>query len=160
MQPLFQWASDWGFPYAAITDLMHRLGRGFDSPQPSARDGMSETAVQSRVRLEYAKAGVVLWRNNVGALLDSRGVPVRYGLCNDTAVLNAKIKSGDLIGIRPVYITPAMVDTIIGQFVSIECKEDGWKYSGDDHEVAQAKWQERVISLGGDAKFVSGTGSI
>jgi hypothetical protein len=69
----------------------------------------SEAAVQSLVRLEAVKSGARLWRNNVGALLDDRGVPVRYGLANDTKRLNETVKSGDLIGWRAVIVTPRHV---------------------------------------------------
>lgn len=159
MSVVHQWAIAWGVPLVAINDLLHRMGVGFDSPQSTFEPGMSETAVQSRVRLEGAKQGVILWRNNVGALPDARGVPVRYGLCNDTAQLNKKIKSGDLIGAKKIVITREMIGSTIGQFVSRECKPAGWVYTGTEHEVAQLKWIEIVTSLGGDAAFVTGEGS-
>ena len=123
-------------------------------------DSRTEAYTQSLVRLEAAKKGVTLWRNNVGSLLDSRGVPVRYGLANDTKRLNETVKSGDLLGWRPVLITPAHVGSTIGQFVSRECKRPNWKYSGDAHEQAQLKWAQAVISGGGDAAFCSGEGTL
>ena len=117
----------------------------------------NEATVQAAVRLAASKAGWRLWRNNVGTLLDSRGVPVRFGLANDSKNVNAMIKSGDLIGIRPVLITPEMVGTVIGQFVSIECKRGGWRPSAtDEHERAQARWAEIVLLHGGYAKFSTG----
>jgi hypothetical protein len=122
--------------------------------------GTSEAAVQSKVRLEAAHKGLKLWRNNVGALLDSRGVPVRYGLANDSPLLNKTIKSGDLIGWRPVVVTPAHVGSMIAQFVSRECKRPDWKYSGDDHEKAQLRWAEAVTADGGDAAFCNGEGTL
>ena len=46
--------------------------------------GKSEAAVQQQVRYDAAKSGDILFRNNVGVLMDDRGVPVRYGLANDS----------------------------------------------------------------------------
>ena len=77
----------------------------------------NESTIQAKVRLDASKLGWRLWRNNVGVLMDSRGVPVRFGLANDSAGVNKIIKSADLIGIRPVIITQDMVGKVIGQFV-------------------------------------------
>jgi len=118
---------------------------------------MNEASIQSMVRLEAARRGWKLWRNNVGVLLDARGVPVRYGLANDSKAVNQSVKSADLIGIRPVVITPEMVGQVIGQFVSIECKHEGWRPSmTDEHERAQARWAELVLLAGGYATFSTG----
>lgn len=118
---------------------------------------MNEATVQSIVRLEASKLGWLLWRNNVGVLVDSRGVPVRYGLANDSKAVNANVKSGDLIGVRPVTITVDMVGSVIGQFVSIECKRPGWKPSAtDEHTAAQMRWAEIVLLAGGHAIFSTG----
>ncbi len=160
VKQIHEWATAWNVPHACMADLLQRMGMGYSAPQVVAVPGASESAVQSRVRIEAAFKGVTLWRNNVGALMDERGVPVRYGLCNDTAALNKQIKSGDLIGIRPVLITAALVGHVIGQFVSRECKRDGWTYDGTPHEVAQAKWNSIITASGGDAAFTSGVGSI
>jgi hypothetical protein len=122
--------------------------------------GASEAAVQSLVRLEAARKGLKLWRNNVGVLRDERNVPVRYGLANDSKRLNEVIKSGDLVGWRSVVITPAHVGTRIAQFTSRECKRPDWKYSGDSHEIAQLRWIEAVIADGGDAAFCNGEGTL
>ena len=117
----------------------------------------NEATVQSLVRLEAARRGWKLFRNNVGVLMDSRGVPVRYGLANDSKQVNAAVKSGDLIGIRPVTITQGMVGSVLGQFVSIECKRAGWKPSpNDEHEKAQMRWAELVLLAGGHAVFSTG----
>jgi hypothetical protein len=120
----------------------------------------SEAAVQSLVRLEAVKSGARLWRNNVGALLDDRDVPVRYGLANDTKRLNETVKSGDLIGWRAVIVTPRHVGSTIAQFISRECKRPGWQFSGTDHERAQLRWAELVTADGGDAAFCTGVGSL
>lgn len=121
---------------------------------------MSEAAVQALVRLEAAGRGVMLWRNNVGVLLDATGRPVRYGLANDSKALNTALKSGDLIGWRAVTITPDMVGKTIAQFVSRECKPGDWKYRGDAHEKAQKAWTDIINRDGGDACFVTGLGTL
>jgi hypothetical protein len=109
--------------------------------------------------LEAAKRDILLFRNNVGALLDERGIPVRYGLANDSAAMNKRIKSADLIGIRRVTVTPQMVGHVLGLFVSREIKKAGWKYTGNAHEEAQKRWADLIASYGGDAGFASGLGS-
>ena len=116
---------------------------------------MSESAIQQRLRLWASKRGVRLWRNNVGVLKDERGVPVRYGLANDSKGMNQSLKSSDLIGITPVIITPEMVGQTLGVFTSYECKSEGWKYKGTDREVAQHKWLMLVEQLGGISGFIN-----
>lgn len=116
----------------------------------------SEDAIQQQARLDAARSGDRLWRNNVGALKDDRGVPVRFGLMNDSQRVNETLKSGDLIGIKRVTITPQMVGQVIGQFYMRECKEAGWKYSGTDRELAQLNAINLVNHLGGNAAFLAG----
>ena len=152
------WAQRWGVPPAAIEDLYRRLRSA--SPPPVPMRGTSEAAMQVEVRLEAAQKGVDLYRNNVGALLDQRGVPVRYGLANETKAENQAVKSADLIGWRRVVITPEMVGRPIAQFVSREVKHHGWRWSGDAHELAQARWLLLVAIAGGDAAFASGRGTL
>jgi hypothetical protein len=120
--------------------------------RPSDDDLKSETAVQAEVRLSAVKHEIQLFRNNVGVLLDETGRPVRYGLANESKELNEKIKSGDLIGWRPVFITPDMVGKVIAQFVSIECK------SQKKHarvKKAQRTWARLVQKAGGLALILS-----
>ena len=118
---------------------------------------MNEASIQAQVRLDASKLGWRLFRNNVGVLVDSRGIPVRFGLANDSNVVNKHIKSADLIGIKPVLITQDMVGQTIGQFVSRECKWSGWKYNPkDEREAAQQRWIDMINSMGGDAKFTTG----
>jgi hypothetical protein len=157
---LIQWAIRNRVSEQALAELRGIFGLDRSTEMPRYIRVESEAAVQSQVRLEGARKGLKLWRNNVGALLDSRGVPVRYGLANDSALLNKAVKSGDLIGWRPVLITPAHIGSRIAQFVSRECKRPGWTYSGDDHERAQLRWAETVMADGGDACFASGEGSL
>lgn len=135
----------------ALGELAAMLGSG-----GTEETGASESNVQSRVRLAAPGLGARLWRNNVGALLDDRGVPVRYGLANDTKALNDRLKSADLIGWRRVLITADMVGSGIAQFTSIECKAEGWKFTGSDREIAQQRWATLVAADGGYAKIVTG----
>ena len=116
----------------------------------------NEADVQNLVRLAASKLGVRLFRNNVGASLLANGSFVRWGLANDSAEMNRVIKSADLIGIRPVVITPEHVGTTLGQFVSREIKAPNWIARDTDRERAQRAWATLVNSLGGDAAFTSG----
>lgn len=156
---LTTWAIKWGVSHVALADLHNALGLDGAGVADDIK-GSSEAAVQAAIRLEAAAKGMRLWRNNVGALKDDRGVPVRYGLANDSKQVNDVIKSGDLIGCRPVLITPAHLGTTIGQFVSREVKRPGWQYCGDAHEEAQMRWAMHVCMLGGDGGFASGVGTL
>lgn len=154
------WAARHGVSPLALAELRDGLtGEGRPQPADDAPT-KSESATQANIRLAAPALGVVTWRNNVGALLDKRGVPVRYGLANDSAALNKRIKSADLIGIRRVMVTQEMVGLVIGQFWSRECKRPGWRYSGDEHEQAQLRWAQLVVANGGDAGFATGEGDI
>ena len=121
---------------------------------------VNERSVQDAVRLEASQLGIRLWRNNVGCFADNGGRLVRYGLANDSAATNAVMKSGDLIGIRPVLIEQRHVGTTIGQFVSRECKASGWKPDKSDRTKAQMAWCNLINSLGGDAQIVTSIGSL
>lgn len=157
---VYQWAIRNGVTMSALQELNAIFGLHGDHYLPATVKGTSEAAVQSAVRLEAARKGVRLFRNNVGALIDSRGVPVRYGLANDSKQVNEVMKSADLIGWRPVLIGPQHVGMVIGQFVSREVKEVGWRYTGADREPAQLAWAELVIAGGGDAAFCTGEGTL
>jgi hypothetical protein len=147
---------------AALADLRMQLGEDDHAPPVDAKAGApgSEARQQSLIRLDAAEHRVWLTRNNVGALLDERGVPVRYGLANESKAQNKAVKSADLIGIRRVLIGPHHVGMVLGQFVSIECKEQGWTYNPrDKHTVAQAAWRDFVLANGGFATFATGPGA-
>lgn len=151
---LYEWADSHGIPHYAIEDLLSRIGI-YNDVNRDEKQGEQE--VQQRVRIEAGKAGCVLWRNNSGVTENH----VRYGLANDNPAINKRIKSHDLIGIRPIIITPEMVGRKIGQFVSRECKRSGWKYSEKNkRDEAQLKFALIVLSYGGDAAFADGPGSI
>lgn len=158
MSSLYAWAARWRVPLEAVQDLQRELGTLDTDPSPDL--GSSEGAVQVRVRLEASAKGCRLFRNNVGATYDREDNFIRYGLANDSAQLNEKVKSADLIGIRPVLITQAHVGGVIGQFLSREVKAAGWRYRATEREQAQLKWAELVLAWGGDAAFATGPGTI
>lgn len=143
----------------ALGELAAILGASALPPPTTSTD--SEARVQSLVRLAAPSRGMMLFRNNVGVLTNERGVPVRYGLANDSKALNANLKSSDLIGWRTLTITPEMVGKGVAQFVSIECKEASWRRrAGDEHEAAQERWLTLVNSHGGYGKFVTSAGDL
>lgn len=120
-------------------------------PKPELK---SEDTVQAEIRLSAVKHEIQLFRNNVGVLVDATGRPVRYGLANESKELNQKIKSGDLIGWRPVFITQEMVGMVIAQFVSIECKGEK-STTKKSRAVAQRRWAKLVQKSGGLALILS-----
>ena len=141
MNILQEWAREWGVPPEALAALKYKLGVAASSPGTAPTSSpTSEAYVQSLVRLEAPTHDVWLTRNNVGALVDKSGRPVRFGLSNESKAQNEVLKSGDLIGIRKRLIEPRHVGTILGQFVSRECKHVGWRYTGGEHEDAQLNW--------------------
>lgn len=159
MTTINEWAQAWAIPPAALLDLRARLG-ALD-PGVSSTPGESEAAVQSRARVAASHLGMRVWRNNVGVFDDpERGIHVRFGLANDSAQLNRVIKSADLIGINPITVGPQHLGTVIGQFVSFECKHSGWRFAGTDREKAQHAWAQLVTAYGGLARFVTGVADV
>lgn len=152
------WAAKHGVSMAALVELENDV-LGLLGTPGVVHTGKSEAHAQSLIRLDAARSGVLLFRNNVGALQDESGRVVRYGLANESKAENERIKSADLIGIRRVTILPEMVGGIIGQFVSREAKESDWHYTGADREPAQLAWAKLISAHGGDAKFATGEGS-
>lgn len=136
----------------------------------------TEAAVLAAVRLEYARRGYRLFRNNSGQLRRTeptyitpdmvgtvRNVeplhaqPVRFGLGNDSPQINAVLKSSDLIGWNPTLVTSDMVGTCVARFVSFECKPSDWRLTpGDKRAQAQNNWLRLVLEGGGDARFMTG----
>lgn len=158
---LHQWAARWGISFEAIADLQDAFGmNGTSNPSNKPTNSDSEDAALIAVRLEAANKGLLLWRNNVGAMQDTSGRVVRYGLCNDSKALNETCKSGDLIGVRPLMIVPEMIGHTVGQFVSREVKAPGWHYTATPRETAQLNWINLVSSRGADAAFCTGEGSL
>lgn len=159
---IHEWAARWRLTPEALAELKRDVFNhdGVGSAGPVASHAGGETAVAATIRLEAAQKGLRLWRNNVGACYDDAGRFIRYGLANDSAQLNKHIKSADLIGIRPLTITPAHVGHTVGQFVSREVKAPGWNFTETDREKAQQRWLELVLGLGGDAGFATGVGTL
>lgn len=151
-----QWAQAWSIPAAALADLRARYVIATAAEVDNTLPENSEARVQSEVRLAAPRANLLLFRNNVGALLNENGRPIRYGLANDSKQMNQHIKSADLVGIRRVLITQAHLGTVIGQFASVECKWRGWQEGEDKkREKAQKEWATLVQSWGGFAKVTS-----
>jgi hypothetical protein len=63
---------------------------------------------------------------------------VNYGLA---------VGSSDLIGWKPVVITPDMVGKTIAQFVCVECKTKAYGATTEE----QDNWLDQVAQAGGDA---------
>ena len=156
---LNEWAERWGISEHALNDLRGRICGVAEMNRVIASD-RSESVIQSEIRLEAVSVGARLWRNNVGATYQRDGSFLRYGLANESAGVNSRVKSADLIGIRPVVIRPHMVGWTIGQFISREVKAGDCSYRCNEREEAQLRWAELILSLGGDACFTTGKGTL
>ena len=89
----------------------------------------TETTVQSEIRHALALIpGVVVWRNNTGALRDETGRMVRYGLADG---------SSDLIACA------------WGRFVAIEVKREQPRGKPSAHLVTQLAFIAQVERAGG-----------
>lgn len=114
----------------------------------------SEAAIQQAIRLDIARSGIDLWRQNVGACQDQSGRLIRYGILNDSKQVNQRFKSSDLVGIRPILVTADMVGQIVGVFAAIECKASNWTCRpNDEHTQAQQRFIDLVRAAGGFAGF-------
>lgn len=148
MLTITEWATRWGVPRAALDELL------LSTYQPPVASGLSgELAVQQQIRAEAPAHSCVLWRNNSGACTDESGRPIRYGLGNDSAKINAVLKSSDLIGITPV--TDPVSGLRYGVFTAIEVKAPGYKGPRSQRELAQARFIKLVQDCGGLAGFAS-----
>lgn len=91
---------------------------------------MKEADIQREVMMELSRLGATIWRNNTGVLKDSRGVPVRFGLC---------VGSSDIIGLYQ------------GRFLAVEVKTPQGKVT-----KKQKKFLDLVIKNGGIAFIARG----
>lgn len=123
-----------------------------------------ESPVQTRLRLHLARLGWLMFRNNRGAgkisLPGGLSRFIRWGLANDSKKLGDAIKSGDLVGGRPVLITQEMVGKVILQFASVECKKEGWRPDGSLEYCAQVQWAKLLQDHGGFAIITNNAAEI
>jgi len=144
---LEEWANEWGVSDDALFHLKFLMGiNDHYLPAGNNHGDKSETYIQSELRVKASQQGIHLFRNNIVAAVDKTGRQIRGGLLNDSKKINAKIKSSDLIGIKPG-----------GQFMAREVKKPGWVFDpNDEHEQAQLRFIELINAMGGDAKFTTG----
>lgn len=112
-----------------------------------------ESEVQQLIQIEAAKFGVILLRNNSGAMKDDTGRVVRYGLGNISP--KQETKSSDLIGITTIVITPQMVGKTVGIFTAVEVKKEGWTKITNERERHQSNFLTWVAKRGGIAFFAN-----
>lgn len=116
------------------------------------------------VRLRASEWGCRLFRNNSGVLKDARGVPVRFGLGNESPKLNKRLKSSDFIGYTPVTVTPEMVGKTLAVFTALEVKPDGTnihrQWNENSREWAQQRFIDLVKAAGGLAGFATNQGDV
>jgi len=118
----------------------------------------NESITQQEVQIQAMQYfNCNLMRNNSGAFKDETGRVVFFGLGNTSKKRNDEIKSSDLIGITSVVITPDMVGKTIGVFTAIEVKKEDWNPTKtlDKREIAQKRFIDWVISMGGLAGFAN-----
>lgn len=116
---------------------------------------MNESELQQLIQIKAKEYDCHLMRNNSGALKDSKGRLVRFGLGNVSEKFNSISKSSDLIGITSIPILPHHVGQRLGVFTAFEIKAPGWKYTGTPREKAQLNFINLVIAQGGIASFIS-----
>ena len=125
----------------------------------SGASDQSESSVQADIRIVASRDyRTPLYRNNSGAgeFTDEHGKTryVRFGLGNESARLNKRWKSADLIGIVPVVIQQRHVGHTLGRFLAIETKPEGWSLTPSDKRAqAQSNFLNSVASFGGLAGF-------
>lgn len=118
-----------------------------------------EAKATENVWLRASVWGSRLFRNNSGVLKNDRGTPVRFGLGNESAKINKRLKSSDLIGFTPVTITQDMVGKQVAVMTAIEVKPAGTKirteWNERSREWAQQKFIDLVNRFGGLAGFAT-----
>lgn len=118
---------------------------------------MSESEIQQKIAIEAVKHGCWLLRNNSGAMQDSTGRVVRYGLGAVSKKHDDHFKSSDYVGITTITITPEMVGQKIGVFTAFEIKDPEWNENKklDKREQAQKNFLDWVLARGGIARFLN-----
>lgn len=97
-----------------------------------------ESNIQNAIRLALSDAGVLSFRNNVGAYKTDDGRFIRYGV--------GESGGSDLICCAPVVVTAEMVGKTIGVFTAVEVKTKTGKPS-----EKQIKFIEAIKRAGGFA---------
>lgn len=112
----------------------------FMSKTPRADTGKKHKTEENDFRTQLVnalrKVGLRAWKNNCGAWKTPSGAYVRYGVGNPGG--------GDILLIKPVLITQAMVGQTIGVFASIECK-----IGNNKPQEAQDYFAKQVTNAGG-----------
>lgn len=102
---------------------------------------MGETKIMRDIQVEASARGSRLWRNNVGLFETADRRKIRTGLCPG---------SSDLIGYKPLVITPELAQKLIGTkiaiFVACEVKDQRGRLSKE-----QAAFLTQVAQDGGIA---------
>lgn len=150
---LITWAARWNVSPQALTELANAIAPEYFDRVPVNHVG--EAFAQGQLRIAAGQDGWPLWRNNNIAAETKGGRQVRAGLGNDSKRVSDAIKSSDLIGCKPLVITPQHVGTMQGIFVAVEVKPPEWTHPTNDRERAQEKFISLVLSLGGRAGFAT-----
>lgn len=123
-----------------------------------------EAKASQVVRLRATAWGCRVFRNNSGVLMNEVGIPVRFGLGNESKAINKELKTGDYVGWTPVTITPEMVGKTLAVFTNLEAKPEGFihreSYNKNQREFAQNKFNELVNCAGGIAGFACNDGDV
>lgn len=98
---------------------------------------MSESSILRSCMITASQLGARLFRNNVGLFQTKDGRTIRTGLC---------VGSSDLIGWKPVVVTPAMVGKTVAVFFAVECKTETGRATPE-----QVQFLEAVRNAGGIA---------
>ena len=133
-----QWVQTYQIPPRAVAALYSIV-----LPMSSITS-TSETATQNLIRVEAAKYGFAMWRNNSGAVTTDDGRHIRFGVGNDSKKLNEIWKSPDLIGIGPN-----------GRLVGCEVKRPNWRAPETNRDRAQLNAINQINALGGIGFFAT-----
>ncbi|QZI87827.1 hypothetical protein SIPHO054v2_p0026 [Vibrio phage 103E44.1] len=119
-----------------------------------------EAKATINVRARASEWNMKMFRNNSGMLPNpDTGIPVRFGLGNESAKLNKELKSGDLVGFSEITVTPEMVGKKMAVFTNIEVKSLGFVikdvYNKNSREYAQNEFNKLVTNANGIAGFAS-----